>query len=500
MKKVIFVLIDSLMPHVLESQKERLKGLRFLMDHGTYHSNMVTVFPTMTASVDSSLMTGVYPDTHKVPGLIWWNPHTGRIVNYVNGGLSVWKSGLRDSFRNVFFNMNEVHLSRNVTTIFEELEARGKTSASINFILHRGKKRHPVQIPWYLRWMMGISKNDTVPGPDWLTLGRMVRPHFLRSPKASGPLQGFGINDDFAADAVKQMVHEGMQPDLTMVYLPDNDHHVHKTNPDHGGDPLLQADQKICSMLDAFPSWEEAIEKNIWVIGSDHGQTAIPKDPEYNIDLDDLLQSFCILPVGKTAKGHHEVAIANNERMTYIYPLKPGVKRALLPRLVERNGIDFVAWKEGPSVHVESNDRKGRLSFTKDGPYTDEYGRSWSVEGNLEILDLSSGDDQRILARDYPDALSRLYGALFSQEIDSIVITAEPRYEFSSKYYPTHLGGGSHGSLHRYDSTIPLIVAGTNRPIPQPPRLVDLKDYFIRLLTEEESLLAAHQDVPVLQR
>jgi hypothetical protein len=62
---------------------------------------------------------------------------------------------------------------------------------------------------------------------------------------------------------------------------------------------------------------------------------------------------------------------------------------------------------------------------------------------------------------DYPDALSRLYGALYSQEFPMIVITARPRYEFKSKFYPVHLDGGSHGSLHKYDSTIPLIITGT---------------------------------------
>jgi hypothetical protein len=61
-----------------------------------------------------------------------------------------------------------------------------------------------------------------------------------------------------------------------------------------------------------------------------------------------------------------------------------------------------------------------------------------------------------------------------------IVITARPRYELESQYYPTHLGGGSHGSLHKYDSMIPLIVAGSDRPFKEPPRLVDFKEFIIK--------------------
>jgi hypothetical protein len=71
------------------------------------------------------------------------------------------------------------------------------------------------------------------------------------------------------------------------------------------------------------------------------------------------------------------------------------------------------------------------------------------------------------------------------QEFPMIVITARPRYEFKSKFYPVHLDGGSHGSLHKYDSTIPLIITGTEYPINEPPRLIDLKNFVINLFEEQ---------------
>ncbi|MEV3728063.1 hypothetical protein ABND33_13215 [Paenibacillus larvae] len=86
---------------------------------------------------------------------------------------------------------------------------------------------------------------------------------------------------------------------------------------------------------------------------------------------------------------------------------------------------------------------------------------------------------------DYPDALSRLFGALYSQDIPVVIITARPRYELKSRYYPTHLNGGSHGSLHKYDSLIPLIVTGTKHPVKEPPRLVDLKQFIIEQFTDK---------------
>lgn len=65
------LLVDSLMPNILEDaiRHKTVPALQFLKDRGRYWPNCVTVFPTMTASVDSSLLTGEYPDVHRVPGL-----------------------------------------------------------------------------------------------------------------------------------------------------------------------------------------------------------------------------------------------------------------------------------------------------------------------------------------------------------------------------------------------------------------------------------------------
>ncbi|KXG42743.1 alkaline phosphatase family protein [Tepidibacillus decaturensis] len=114
MKKIIMILIDALMPEALENaiKTQKIPALKFLMEHGTYISECVTAFPTMTASVDSTLMTGVYPDQHKVPGLIWYHPEEKRIVNYVNGARTVLKYGLIKTAKDVLVHLNESHLNK----------------------------------------------------------------------------------------------------------------------------------------------------------------------------------------------------------------------------------------------------------------------------------------------------------------------------------------------------------------------------------------------------
>ena len=44
------------------------------------------------------------------------------------------------------------------------------------------------------------------------------------------------------------------------------------------------------------------------------------------------------------------------------------------------------------------------------------------------------------------------------------------------------MGGGSHGSLHREDSTSPLIVVGTDLELPESTRLTDVEPLCLALL------------------
>ena len=174
------------------------------------------------------------------------------------------------------------------------------------------------------------------------------------------------------------------------------------------------------------------------------------------------------------------VLLCNNERMAYIYPLKAEKMQSIQNQLLSESRFDIVAWKKDEGVLVKEGGSKRNIYFEPGGAITDIYGVSWNIQGEREVLDLS--EEQGILCYgDYPDVLSRLYGALYSQDFPMIVITARPRYEFKSRYFPMHLNGGAHGSLHRFDSHIPLIVAGAKERIKEPTRLIDLKNFIVTI-------------------
>ncbi len=485
MKKVLLFLIDSMMPQVLEQciAAKKAPGLQFFMERGQYIPDCVTVFPTMTASIDCSLITGVYPDQHKVPGLVWYDPETKKMVNYINGASQIYKIGIEQCATNVLFDLNERHLSKDVKTIHEELEERGLVSGSINVIAHRGHKRHKVQLPMALDAVTGFQLREKVSGPTIMSLGVLVKPDIFRPVtwNLSQTMQSsYGINDAYAIDVLIEVVKSGKQPDFTLIYMPDNDHKLHRS-PREAVEHLAEVDQEIVRFLNSYVSWEQVLEENVCLFISDHGQTMVGETDEHNISLDDLLKGLSIHQLGAEVSMEHDVVICNNERMAYLYPLHEGKLHELVMALDHDSRIDLLAWKEGAKVVVRKGGTERTLRFWKGGSYRDPYGTNWQAEGDFEVLDVRL-DGHELSFDTYPDAFARLYGALFSQETAVIAATAAYGFEFLSESAPTHLGGGSHGSLHKQDSVIPLLVAGTARPFPMPARLVDVKSFVLQEL------------------
>lgn len=485
MKKVILFLIDSMMPDVLERciAAKKAPGMQFLMERGQYIPDCVTVFPTMTASIDCSLITGVYPDEHKVPGLVWYDPAKGQMYNYINGAIPVQKLGITHCAMNVLFDLNERHMSKDVPTIHEILEENKLVSGSINVIAHRGHKQHQVQIPPLLDALTAFQLREKVSGPTIMSLGTLVRPDMFRPITwnlAQTISEGYGINDTYAIDVLIEVIRSGKQPDFTLVYLPENDHKLHKS-PLDAISHLADVDKQLVRFLDSFDSWEQVVERNVCMLISDHGQTVIGESEDHNISLDSLLSRFTIHPLGAQVTPQMDVVICNNERMAYLYPTDDSKLMPIVEAVSVDERIDLIAWREGERIAVRRGGTDRLMRFWRGGPYRDVYGRRWSVEGELTVLDVAA-DGDLLLFDTFPDAFSRLYGAFFSQSAPVVVVSAAIGYEFLSECAPTHLGGGSHGSLHKQDSIIPLLVAGAAHRFRTPARLVDVKDFILQEL------------------
>jgi hypothetical protein len=83
----------------------------------------------------------------------------------------------------------------------------------------------------------------------------------------------------------------------------------------------------------------------------------------------------------------------------------------------------------------------------------------WVVRGNLEVLDARI-EDGVFHSATYPDALARVWAALECPTSGDVLLSAAPGWEFLDWGGGDHVGGGSHGSLHRSDSLGALVMTG----------------------------------------
>jgi hypothetical protein len=491
-KKVILFIIDSLHPVVLGRllSEGNAPALRFLAHRGKYWEHVVSSFPTMTPVATSSIMTGHWPDRHLVPGFIWYNSKIGRIVDYGATWQSVLKVGPEKIVRNLLQKLNQEHLSPYIPTMHETLEDNGFDTGSINFFIHRSSHPYLAKVPALISLASRFQiYREKVMGPRFLTLGELIHPPFSESRFAypGGALHRYGFNDTFSGKVATQMIKEGKQPDFLVVYLPDNDKYSHDYGPLRSGPAIEHADEQIAAVLDALGSWDKAIEENIIIVTGDHSQTTVGLGDDYLINLDKSLSEFKQLKQTEFFDENKDVAICPNERMAFVYILRN--KLQILPEVVgilskdERNAQ--VAWRARKNAYcVIQGGTEKKLMFSRRGPYQDVYGQTWKFDGDLSVVDARITPENTIEFGNYPDAFSRLISALEGRKGSRVVVSAKSGYEYFGEGAPIHPGGGSHGSLEREDSTVPMIIAGATPEI-EHPRIIDLFSMILKIFQIE---------------
>lgn len=479
-KPIIMLNIDSLMSHALENatQTGKAPALQFLMEKGHYISDMVSPFPTMSVTIDSSLLTGTYADQHRIPGLHWFDTLHKEFVNYGTGLRETFKIGLKKSIHNMLYQLNHKHMSRDVSTIYEDLAKQGMSSASINSFVYRGNSIQRLRVPRLLSTLTQFKDGKwEAEGPPIFSLGT-----FSKLRRFGLPTQVAAGNYKYVAKELRYLIRKRKLPHFTFCIFQDMDTRIHFKGPLYTKD-IKKFDREIQKLLNMYPSWEEALEKNIWMVIGDNGHAATGKKyRDVVIDLRRVLKGYRIARINRAIHKKDEIAICVNQRMAYIYALRNKVSlSSIIEKLTKDQRIDVIAWKEEEEIFIESGVRKGRLVYSPNGKYTDVYGQSWNIHGEFKLLDLKHLTHTLIDYGDFPDALARLYGALNSHAGRFIVVNAKPGCEFKAQSTPFHLSGAAHGSLHRQESHVPFVVAGIDE-LPEYSRFVDLKPYILQLL------------------
>ncbi|WP_286166070.1 alkaline phosphatase family protein [Peribacillus frigoritolerans] len=399
--KVILLVVDSLMDKPLKKaiKQHKAPALEFFLKNGQYSKEMISAYPTMSVTIDSTLLTGTYPDKHKIPGLVWYKEDEQRVISYGNGFLETLKYGITDVADNSLYQFNNEDLSNHAKTIHEELHERGKQTASINALIYRGNYQHTLIVPKILAKTTFLPDKYETNGPKILTFGDFIN----QDPKNKHVINRLGLNDAFAAQELTYLLKNNLLPEFTILYMPENDHPVHKKGPGTI-DGIEKLDKHLQEILNTYPKWEDALEKTVWIIMGDGNQSEVREDKKKTlIDLRDALSEYNQLKLGDSAQKNNKIAITANERMAYIYILNKGISiKKIADKLQKDPRIAWIAWKENDMVNVVSESRKGILQFKHGGSYKDRYHQNWTIKGNMDILDVKADSRKQLIYGNYP--------------------------------------------------------------------------------------------------
>ncbi|MBW7477085.1 alkaline phosphatase family protein [Paenibacillus oenotherae] len=484
-KKVILILVDSLMYEAIDRgiAQQKLPTLKYLIDNGQYYKDIVSSFPTMSVTIDSSLMTGTYPDQHHIPGLAWYNADTEKDINYGTGPMEIMRKGVKDVVWDGLLHLNSRDLSPAVSTIYEELSRKGLKSGSINGLIYRGPVEHTIEIPAWLGKTVSLPESLTVKGPDYLSFGSLSNPLDGLKQLPDSLANRMGFNNEFAVETAAYLIRNNKLPDFLYVYLPDLDQELHKKGPS-SMKGLVKLDKQLHDLLQAFGSPDKARSQATVMIVGDSGMSQLRPAREHSvIELTTLYSGYSSLRPGDRVTKDTELVFAVNETMAYVYKLHTKASMRQLADVVEADQrVDLIAWKEDGWIHVTKGGAQTAFQYKPGGKIVDQYGQAWTVSGDAALLDMHmKRENNGLRYGQYPDALRRIYGALTSHKGQFLVVTAKEGYELKGHSSPTHEGGGGHGSLHETESLIPFIVWGAEEKLAS-RRVVDIKAYIERIL------------------
>jgi Type I phosphodiesterase / nucleotide pyrophosphatase len=456
-KKLVLAVIDSLKPEMLDRAiaEGRAPALATLVERGTYVRDCVSTFPSVTPVASATIATGRGPDEHHIPSMNWYHRGESRYVEYGSSFSATRAFGVLRSLTDTVYNMNMAHLSRGLKTVYEQLEDGGLRTACTTYLIYRGRRRHELASEgMYPRIARAAQFRHAVYGPEELFYADLFA---SRKTPCRSALGLPGQRDQHTACVGAYLVENDLF-DFLLFSLPDNDTYSHKRGPYAQVTSIAAADKAIERIMHVAGGPDDFLEQYAVIVMSDHSQTPV----EDRVNLGDALSEWRILMPADPAPEQAEIAVCPAARSAMVYVIDPERHDELLPRVLEDlkeiEGLDLVAWREGGEAAVTSE--RGELRFAPGGELEDERGRRWSVEGELKALALSV-DDNVVTSRTYPAALDRLWSALQCPGSGDVLISAAPGYEFVDWGGVDHVGGGSHGSLHRGDSLGALITCGT---------------------------------------
>jgi hypothetical protein len=468
--KLVLCVIDAMAPAVLERACEQgaTPTLAALIERGRYVSECVAAFPSVTPVCAGSIATGSWQDRHEIPGMNWYDRGSGRYVEYGSSLRAAQRFGIARQLTDTVYNLNQVHLARDTPTVFETLDDAGVRTACTTYLVYRGRHLHEPRRDGLLTRLASPLMRHPVHGPRELFYADIFA---SRDAPCSAVLGMPGIRDRHSACVGAYLVEHDLF-DMLLLSLPDNDWYSHKHGPDAQVRSLAAADAHLARVLEAAGGLEEFLAEHALVVLGDHAQAPISG----TVDLVRELSEIGVAGPREDSAEGARVAVCPSQRAAMVYLLDadaPERTRARVMALTRHMaGVELACWLErdahgSPLEGVIAGADGAELRFAPGGQRRDARGTAWSIEGEKGVLGLEDRGGQ-LRAREYPDALARVWAALNAASAGDVLLSAAPDYEFLDWGGQAHIGGGSHGSLRAEDSNTALILCGLEPPTPEP--------------------------------
>jgi hypothetical protein len=459
-RKLVLAVIDSLKPELLDQAvaEGEAPALAALRDRGTYVRDCISTFPSVTPVASAAIATGCGPGEHHIPSMNWFHRGEERYVEYGSSLAATRAFGIVRSLYDTVYNMNLAHLSRAHRTVFEHLDDAGFRTACTTYLIYRGRTRHdPSGGSVYRRIAEAAQFRHPVYGARELFYADLFD---SRDTGCTSALGLPGQRDRHTGCVGAYLVEHGLF-DFLLFSLPDNDTYSHRVGPDGQVRSIAEADRALERIMHVAGGAEAFLDEHAVIVMSDHSQTAV----EQPINLAEVFADARVLTPGDVAPTEAELAACPSARSAMVYALDDARREELVRRaidtLTEVDGIDLVITREDGEAVVRSG--RGELRFQPGGELADVRGRRWSVHGDEEALELRVGA-RKVASHTYPDALGRLWSALSCPHSGDVLVSAALGHEFVDWGGADHVGGGSHGSLHRDDSEGVLLLCGLDTP------------------------------------
>lgn len=459
-KRLCLVVVDGMRPASLRQAIAEGGAPNFarLIREGYETGECISSFPSLTPVATSTIVTGRGPGDHGIPSMNWYKRDERRYVDYGVSFPSARRSGVISVLRDLVYRINEEHLSGETPTFFETLEAAGVRCACTTYMIYRGPHEHAFAGAGLAGAIAGVVGMDRpVHGPTDLLYADIFDSLGTECRSAYGVP---GRRDQHTACAGVELVLHG-RCDFMLLSFPDNDTFSHRSGPDQQHISIANADAQFQRVIDAAGGFRRFMDTHAVIVVSDHSHSKVRE----TLDLVGLLKELdwkVLRPRRGRQAGDADIAVSPASRAANIYVLDPVHRGGMLPLLVEdlrrEAKIEQLFWLEGDTAVAVMGEAE--LRFKPGSRYVDRRGARWDVDGDMIVLDLFTSGDE-IHSEEFPDALARAWSALTCKQSGDLIVTPELGYEFVDWGGVSHLGGGTHGSLHRADSAAQLIVAGT---------------------------------------